>query len=191
MSNFQNAKEIGKDYVELYLVRRRFLEAICEAGGYKKDLEEELMLKSITIYLKENRMKLAENPKVFLGGTCNNSTWRNRLIPHLQIEYFNPVVEDWTPECQEEEIHQRQNCDLVLYTITPKMTGVYSIAEVVDDSNKRPEKTVLCLIEKDDGVEFDKTQWKSLLSVGKLVEANGGKIYINITMSDLAGKLLE
>ncbi len=37
--------------------------------------------------------------KVFLGGTCNESTWRDRVIKDLKIDYFNPVVEDWTPEC--------------------------------------------------------------------------------------------
>ena len=68
--------------------------------------------------------------KVFLGGTCNESNWRDILIKNLTIDYFNPVVEDWTPECQEEEIKQRKTCNFVLYCITPKMTGVYSIAEV-------------------------------------------------------------
>ena len=52
----------------------------------------------------------------------------------MKIDYFNPVVDDWTPECQDEEIRQRELCDYCLYTITPKMTDVYSIAEVVDDS---------------------------------------------------------
>jgi len=32
--------------------------------------------------------------KIFLGGTCNESTWRNRIIPMLEIDYFNPVVDD-------------------------------------------------------------------------------------------------
>ena len=40
---------------------------------------------------------------VFLGGTCNNSTWRDKLIPLLKIDYFNPVVEDWTEEAQQIE----------------------------------------------------------------------------------------
>ena len=79
---------------------------------------------------------------IFLGGTCNNSTWREKLIPLLDIDYFNPVVDDWTPDCMAEEIKQREKCDFVLYVITPEMTGVYSIAEVTDDSNKRPEKTI-------------------------------------------------
>lgn len=31
---------------------------------------------------------------IFLGGTCNNSTWRDELIPKLTNKYYNPVVED-------------------------------------------------------------------------------------------------
>lgn len=115
--------------------------------------------------------------KVFLGGTCNKSNWREELIPLLKIDYFNPVVKDWTPECQKEEIHQRNTCDIVLYCITPKMLGVYSIAEVVDDSNKRPEKTVFVLLKKDEDQEFSKAQYKSLESVQKMLERNGGKTF--------------
>ena len=36
--------------------------------------------------------------KVFLGGTCAGSKWRDNIIPQLKCEYFNPVVDDWTPE---------------------------------------------------------------------------------------------
>ena len=112
--------------------------------------------------------------ETFLGGTCNGSQWREKLIPLLKINYFNPVVKDWTSECQEKEIAKRNSCDYCLYVITPKMTGVYSIAEVVDDSNKRPAKTVFCFLSEDDDTVFDKDQVKSLRSVGKMVVANGG-----------------
>lgn len=122
--------------------------------------------------------------KVFLGGTCNDSPWRDELIPMLRkngIDYFNPVVDDWNEECQKEEIRQREICDFVLYTITPKMTGSYSIAEVVDDSNKRPEKTIFCLLDKDihNGyqIEFGIGPLKSLLSVEKMVLRNGARTF--------------
>lgn len=114
--------------------------------------------------------------KIFLGGTCNNSTWRETLIPLLQIDYYNPVVPNWTPECQEEEICQRESCDWCLYVITPKMTGIYSIAEAVDDSNKRPGKTLFCFLEKDEDLEFTKHQIKSLVQTGKMIAVNGGKV---------------
>jgi hypothetical protein len=113
--------------------------------------------------------------RVFLGGTCNGSRWRDELIPLLTIDYFNPVVEDWTPECQEEEIRQRETCDYVLYVITTKMLGVYSIAEVVDDSNKRPEKTLFCFVGEEIG--FAKHELKSLVATAKLVESNGAKVF--------------
>ena len=115
--------------------------------------------------------------KVFLGGTCNNSTWRDKLISLLKIDYFNPVVDDWTPECQDEEIRQRELCDYCLYTITPKMTGVYSIAEVVDDSNKRPEKTILCVLDEDDENIFSETQIKSLKQVKEMVKNNWSNVF--------------
>ena len=41
--------------------------------------------------------------KVFLGGTCAETTWREELIDLIQIDYFNPVVDDWTPDCIEIE----------------------------------------------------------------------------------------
>ena len=128
---------------------------------------------------------MPKNKKVFLGGTCNETTWRDEIIPYLEIQYFDPRVEDWTPDCMEEEIRQRNICDYVLYVITPKMSGVYSIAEVVDDSNKQPEKTVFCILKNDNDdndniISFDKGQYKSLEQVAKMVEENGAKVCKNL-----------
>ncbi len=114
--------------------------------------------------------------KVFLGGTCNNSTWREELIPMLNCDYFNPVVSDWTPECQEEELKQREECDYLLYVITSEMKGVYSIAEVVDDSNKRPGKVIFCFLR--DG--FDESQIKSLEAVQSMLLKNRAHICQNL-----------
>ena len=125
--------------------------------------------------------------KVFLGGTCNNSSWRHELIPLLNINYFNPVVDDWTEDCYQEELRQREICDYCLYVITPRMTGVYSIAEVVDDSNKRPDRTIFCVLEQDEYMSFDKGQLKSLDRVGRMVENNGGKYFK--TLKDVADYL--
>jgi hypothetical protein len=110
--------------------------------------------------------------KVFLGGTCNNSSWRDKLIKKLEIEYFNPVVDDWTEDDYKEELRQRKICDYVLYVITPKMTGVYSIAEVIDDSNKQSDKTIFCYLTEDEKEKFDKSQIKSLEAVAKMVIKN-------------------
>ncbi|HZW71659.1 MAG TPA: nucleoside 2-deoxyribosyltransferase domain-containing protein [Hanamia sp.] len=111
--------------------------------------------------------------KVFLGGTCNGSNWRDALIKDLKIDYFHPCADDWTPEMMKEEIKQRAECDFCLYVITPKMTGVYSIAEVVDDSNKRPHKTIFCYLTSDEDERFSDAQLKSLEQTGKMIKENG------------------
>lgn len=120
--------------------------------------------------------------RVFLGGTCNGSLWRDQLIPLLKMEYYNPVVENWTEACQAEEIRQREECDFCLYVITPLMTGVYSIAEAVDDSNKRPEKTIFCVLSDSEHIGpativFSPGQYNSLEAVGKMVKSNGGEYF--------------
>ena len=115
--------------------------------------------------------------KCFLGGTCNGSMWRGQMIKHLQdegLEWFDPVVEDWNEEAQANELRERKECDFCLYVITPKMTGVYAIAEVVEDSIKRPEKTVFVVLRKDEDKEFTDGQWRSLMQVARMIIKNGG-----------------
>ena len=115
--------------------------------------------------------------KVFLGGTCNGSLWRDELIKNLKIDYFNPVVENWNQAAMEEEIKQRRDCDYCLYVLTPKITGFYAIAELVDDCNKRPEKTIFCFLKKDGDISFSDFQVKSLNQVGEMVKRNGAKYF--------------
>jgi hypothetical protein len=129
----------------------------------------------LSCYLSHNERGFTM--RVFLGGTCNESTWRQYLIKMLKIDYFDPVVNDWNEEAYQRELFEREHCDFVLYTITPKMTGVYSIAEVVDDSNKRPEKTIFCILREDDGETFTEGQARSLVRVGQMINKNGGKVF--------------
>ena len=115
--------------------------------------------------------------KVFLGGTCNGSLWRDDVIKKLKIHYYNPMAEEWTQEMMAEELKQRAESDFCLYVLTPKMEGFYSVAEVVDDSNKRPEKTLFCFINNDDGKTFSDVQVRSLEQVKKMVKENGGTCF--------------
>lgn len=114
--------------------------------------------------------------KVFLGGTCNGSEWREQIMPQLMCNYFNPVVEDWTPECQEIEEQEKVICDYHLYVITPKMKGVFSIAEVVNDSMKMKDKCIFCVTKEEDDDDFQQHELKSLKATEKLVATNGGTV---------------
>lgn len=114
----------------------------------------------------------------FLGGTCNGSTWREDLISKLdkKVEFFNPVVPDWTPKCQAREDKAREESRYVLFVITSQITGVFSIAEAVDCSNKRPESTLFVYLP--DG--FDKVQIKSLETTARMISRNGAKVFSSL-----------
>ena len=123
--------------------------------------------------------------KVFLGGTCSGYKWRDKLIPMLSCDYYNPIVKNWQEEDRLREVKEREEADYVLYVITSGMKGFYSIAEVVDDSNKRPEKTLFCIL----GKIWDKQKYHSLCAVKRLVKSNGVHVFENL--NDVANFLNE
>lgn len=130
-------------------------------------------------------MVLMIEARVFLGGTCNESRWRNRIMTKLDVPYFNPVVDDWTLQHQAEEIRQREICSVLMYTFTPAMTGSYAVAEVVDDSNKRPNRTVMVMLREDfvpsvGDLRFDESRWKSLGAIARLVASNGAQVFTDL-----------
>lgn len=119
--------------------------------------------------------------KVFLGGTCAETTWRDKIIDKLSenIEYFNPVVKNWTPADQKKEIDEKENkCNIHFYCITSEMKGVFSIAEVVDSVHNKNVRTILHIIP--DG--FDKGQLKSLEATVDLVNSRGGIAYVDSSL---------
>jgi len=128
--------------------------------------------------------------RVFMGGTCNGSTWRAFLEGALHdvsdINLFNPVVEDWTPACVEAENKVKADPETVnLFVVTAQMTGVYSIAEVVDSVHLKPKKTIFLVLE--DG--FNDGQIRSLNAVKELIHNRGG--YVASSLSGLAYYLQE
>ena len=118
--------------------------------------------------------------KVFLGGTCAKSKWRDYIIPRLKCDYFNPVVEDWTPECQKIEEDEKMRCDHHLYVITPKMKGVFSIAEATNDSTVMGNRCLFCVTKEDDDRDWTDDEMKSLKATAELIETNGGTVFYSL-----------
>jgi hypothetical protein len=91
---------------------------------------------------------------VFLGGTVGNSTWRKSFTAAL-VEagvdpntIFDPVVPDWTPECQAAEDAAKATARFNLfYLCDPNQEGnpvsVYSLVEAVMGMYDQPSNTVV------------------------------------------------
>lgn len=120
--------------------------------------------------------------KVFLGGTYSTTTWREKLLPYLDIDYFNPIVKDWTPEAQIEEEYQKEHkCDIHLYVITSQMKGVFSIAEVIDSVHEINKFTIFVVYTKG----FSYGEMKSLTAVGDMVVKHGGAFFEDLDFQEL------
>ena len=110
---------------------------------------------------------------VFLGGTCDNSTWRNELIKMLTVEFFNPVVENWTAESAEIENIARENADVVLYVMTPMQKGFYVPVEMAFSCfNHMNKKTIVVFLNEDGGITFDEHQLASNKAICSLLGTN-------------------
>lgn len=121
---------------------------------------------------------------LFLGGTVGESQWRDKLIPLLEesnLGFFNPVVKDWNESARLKEYSIKGSpLTVEVYVITKGMLGVFSIAEAVDDSNKKPEKTIFCVLREG----FEKHQLKSLDATEELITKNGA--FIAKSLEDIA-----
>lgn len=69
-----------------------------------------------------------------LFGTCGKTTWRNMFMSGYEAEnpkisYFNPQVDNWSPECAVEEANHLADDAVVLFPVTNETYGMGSLAE--------------------------------------------------------------
>lgn len=124
--------------------------------------------------------------RVFLGGTCTGHNWREQIIPKLHCDYFNPLVENWTEECRLIEEKEKKICDYHLYVINGFMTGVYSIAEIVDDAHTMDKSKLVVVFYYDSFVSKKKRHTNkklvhSLMATEKLLNKLGVNVYHQVS----------
>ncbi|XP_049272111.1 uncharacterized protein LOC119396905 isoform X5 [Rhipicephalus sanguineus] len=87
---------------------------------------------------------------VFLGGSCNPTTWRKDVaIPKLKsygISYYNPVTQ-WIPELIELENQAKENAKVMMFVIDNQTRSVASMIESAHIAGTR-RKLILILTEQ-------------------------------------------
>ncbi|KAL1505324.1 hypothetical protein ABEB36_004915 [Hypothenemus hampei] len=72
--------------------------------------------------------------EVFLGGSCNPTTWRADVaIPELQkhgISFYNPQVSMWAPELIAQEYDAKQSASVLLFVIDSQTRSTVGMLEV-------------------------------------------------------------
>jgi raw len=79
---------------------------------------------------------VSDSPYVFLGGSCNPTTWRRDIaIPMLDaagVTYYNPQVEDWSPELVAIEAAVKDEAELLLFVIDSQTRAIASMLEATE-----------------------------------------------------------
>lgn len=76
-----------------------------------------------------------DSMKLTIGmfGTCGGSKWREPMIEKFKeqgIDYFDPQVPNWTPECAVEEADHLAEDAIILFPVTGETLATASLSEV-------------------------------------------------------------
>lgn len=115
--------------------------------------------------------------KVFLIPTDKSYGWRDSLKKNADIEFYDVVsTQDQATSGNLELLQEnREQCDYLLYVITPQLSDLDIISQLVDDANKNPGKTLFCFTENEGDKKFNSHQIKSLKAIGNMVNNNGAR----------------
>ena len=136
------------------------------------------------IYIKDG-IVLEENC-VFLGGTCENSGWRDRFPKNSFLDrFFNPVVSNWNIEHQLNELEEKALSNIHFYHINSEMAGIYSIVAEIIESCFVAKKVVIYI--NFDG--FSEGQKRALKAVENMAQNHGA--IICDSFDDAVSKIIE
>jgi hypothetical protein len=99
-----------------------------------------------------------EAPFVFLGGSCNPTTWRKTIaIPLLDqcgVSFFNPQTDNWSTEFVALENVAKEGAEVLLFVIDGQTRAIASMLESVELIVRR-RRIVVCVENIPDGHQID------------------------------------
>ena len=123
------------------------------------------------------------NTQVFLGGSCNPTTWRKDIaIPRLEAEgisFYNPQVEDWHEGLVQLEAEAKAESEILLFVIDKDTRAIASILEATEYT-VAGRNVFLVVDNMVDGVEVDGEQ----ITGRQLKDLNRARAYLR----DLASR---
>lgn len=97
-------------------------------------------------------------PEVFLGGSCNPTTWRADVaMPALDeagVTYYNPQVDDWHDGLVALEAAAKEESEILLFVIDGQTRALVSVLEATEYICTGRD-VVLVIIDVEDGTDIN------------------------------------
>lgn len=93
-----------------------------------------------------------DNSQVVLFGSVGGNWREDHVIPlldELGVSYFNPVVDNWTPDMAQREAEAMKSCETVLIVIngeTPSFSGVAESGWAAFGAFQRKQTFIFCVL---------------------------------------------
>ncbi|XP_037032635.1 uncharacterized protein LOC119071724 isoform X1 [Bradysia coprophila] len=88
-------------------------------------------------------------PEVFLGGSCNPTTWRKDVaipaLDELGISFYNPQVSDWTPDLIELEHRAKEKARVLFFVMDSETRASAGAIEAAHIAGQNSRHLVLVL----------------------------------------------
>lgn len=114
---------------------------------------------------------------VFLGGSCNPTTWRSEIavgeFKEADVSYYNPQRDDWSPALVALEAHVKKNCLILLFVIDKMTRAIASMLEAAEYISTG-RHVVLAVQNVELGTEFFGTE----VSEGEIKDLNRARSYL-------------
>ena len=79
-------------------------------------------------------------PYVFLGGSCAPTTWRTDIatpiLTTLNVAYFNPQVDDWSPDLIAVEAKAKEEAAALVFVIDWRTRAIASMLEAISQAGQ-------------------------------------------------------
>lgn len=79
------------------------------------------------------RHRVIEKKPVFLGGSCNPTTWRGDIVIPMfkdrHIDFYNPQVDEWTEALVQAEAKAKEQAQLLFFVLDNQTRALASIME--------------------------------------------------------------
>jgi hypothetical protein len=144
----------------------------------------------------------ATAPQVFLGGSCDPTTWRREIaIPALEragVSFYNPQVDDWSPELVEIEAAAKAAARTCLFVIDSQTRAIASGYEALEAALTGRD-AALVILDIEDGTEIngERITGRQLKDLNRaraylrdIAARNGVPVYpsVQAAVADLAGQ---
>lgn len=134
---------------------------------------------------------------VFLGGSCfgkadADKSWRkgpNGVMARLQaagVSFYNPEVDDWSPELVEVEAAAKANAETLLFVIDPQTRAIVSMMEALAYAKEGRDVVIVNL-----GNIADRTVIEGQTVTGReLKDLNRGRTYLTDLVKDCSNTVV-